>query len=337
MSDAFILSGGVAKGAFAAGAIAALTRDEQLGLNVHRVVATSSGALNGVYVAACARAGTLRGCGATLEALWRTDATLRAFDPTLSGALSLRGLSTSAKLLALMRRYIRPSEGRHPIELRLVMTTMAGDDGGVGHSTATTFEHVARFHESAFDDEARLEDIFQAVTASAAFPLAFLPVMYDIHGEEAPCFDGGIVNNTPLKHALDGARVTRVFVITPFPAVLEKPLRPLRGTSLLEQLSDILVNERLYRDLREAHSVNTALERLEARLPDPVMRAAALDALGWTGRRKIEIVEIRPPHPLEGGAFDGFLSPRLRDEYIRLGEQAALVWLASQPPSRRAA
>ena len=47
-------------------------------------------------------------------------------------------------------------------------------------------------------------------------------------------------------------KIDRVFVISPHPRVAEPRGEALRGVGLLAHLVDILVNERLYRDLREA-------------------------------------------------------------------------------------
>jgi hypothetical protein len=65
-------------------------------------------------------------------------------------------------------------------------------------------------------------------------------------------------------------------------------------------------------------------------VPDARARAAILDALGWRGRRPIEIVEIRPSENLPGGAFDGLFRPALREAYIAAGEEAADAWLENR-------
>jgi predicted acylesterase/phospholipase RssA len=324
--DALILAGGVAKGAFIAGAVLGLA--QTVPLRVRRIVATSSGALSGVLLAAAIRDGRgLAIAGAELAALWREKASVAgAFDLSPAGIASRTGLSTSAKLMALLRQYVRPARQRRPIELRLVMTNAAGDAaGGEGEEETTTFEHVACFRGSAFDDEKGLEEVFRAASASAAFPVAFQPVDMDVSGRRVPCFDGGLVDNAPVKLAVDDPYVTRVFVVAPYPARYEGPPR-LHGGALLVHLAEILVQERLCRDLREAHATNHALAELAALVPDPRARRAVLEAIGWKGRRPIEIVEIRPPRALPGGAFDGFCRPALREEYIDAGHEAARAW-----------
>lgn len=334
--DALVLAGGVAKGAFIAGAVLALAQSTPL--RVRRIVATSSGALSAVFLASAIRDGRdLAVAGAELVALWREKATVSgAFDWSASGIARRTGLSTSAKLLALMRQYVRPARGRRPIELRLVMTNAAGDRGWIDGREATTFEHVARFNGSAFDDARRLEEVFRAVCASSAFPVAFEPVRMNVGGREVPCFDGGLVDDAPIKQALEDPFVTRVFVIAPFPAKYEPPAAPLQGAALVVHLAEILVQERLYRDLREAHETNAALARLEELIAYPRVRAALLEAMGWRNRRRVEIAEIRPSVALPGGAFDGFCRPALRDAYIEAGDEAAREWLLRAPITRRA-
>ena len=132
-----------------------------------------------------------------------------------------------------------------------------------------------------------------------------------------------MTNNSPVKYALDGdASIDRVFVIAPYPAV-QSAAPDLRGTALLLHIGEMLVQERLYRDLREAHEVNRALRAIERALPFPNIKQRALDAIGWADRRIVTIVEVRPERPLEGSAFAGFFSRRLRASYVRQGREAA--------------
>jgi predicted acylesterase/phospholipase RssA len=333
--DALVLAGGVAKGAFIAGAVLALA--QSIPLRVRRIVATSSGALSAVFLASALRDGRdLAVASAELVAIWREKATVAgAFEWSPGGIARRTGLSTSAKLLALMRRYVRPARGRRPIEVRLVMTNAAGEPTRTGDREETTFEHVARFSGSAFDDAEKLEDVFRAVCAASAFPLAFEPVDVSIDGKTVPCLDGGLVDDAPIKHAVEDPFVSRVFVIAPFPAKYEAPAAPLRGAALVTHLAEIAVQERLYRDLREAHATNTALERLQELVPYPRARALILDAIGWRRRRPIEIVEIRPGSALPGGTFDGFCRPALRDAYIEAGDEAARAWVHARAITQR--
>jgi predicted acylesterase/phospholipase RssA len=328
--DALILAGGVAKGAFAAGAVLALA--QRTPLRVRRIVGTSAGALTAVFLASAVRDGRDLGVAASeLAGLWRSKATAADTFDVSPGALASRtGFSSSRKLLSLLRKYVRPARGRRPVELRLVITNAFGDAGSLGEDgKATTFEHVARFSGSAFDTPEGLEAVFRAACASAAFPVVFQPVEMAIRGHSVPCFDGGLVDNAPVRLAIEDPFVSRVFAVVPYPPVYEPPAR-LQGAALLVHLTEIVIQERLYRDLREAHATNEALERLAALVPDARARAAILDAIGWRGRRPIEVVEIRPAESLPGGSFDGLFRPALRETYIEAGAQAADDWFENR-------
>jgi predicted acylesterase/phospholipase RssA len=332
--DALVLAGGVAKGAFAAGAVLALA--QHIPLRIRRIVATSSGALSAVFLASAIRDGRdLAVAGAELAAIWRERATVAgAFAWSPMGIAQRVGLSTNAKIVDLLRQYVRPARGRRPIDLRLVMTNAAGSSALGDETEATTFEHVARFSGVAFDDARRLEDVFRAASAASAFPLAFEPVEMTIRGKRVPCFDGGLVDDAPIKHALEDPFVKRIFVIAPFPAKYEPPPSQLQGAALVVHLAEVLVQERLYRDLREAHATNAALARLDELIAYPRVRAAVLEAMGWRNRRQVEIVEIRPQTALPGGAFDGFCRPALREAYIEAGDQSARAWMAERALAR---
>ncbi len=323
MSDALVLAGGVAKGAFGAGACAVLFNELPC-LVVTRVVATSAGALNAAFMTPAICAGSAGEAAYDLETLWLDHARFGdVFRPSLAGLTKLDGFSSSVKVRELLARFVRPEAPHHPVELRVVVTGVAGRTVVEDGRAASTFERVLRFDGDSFDDAKALEPMLDAVTASAAFPGAFRPVGLHVDGELVSCLDGGLVDNAPIKHAIDANDVDRIFIVTPSPALAYPEPADGHGVGLLAHLVEILVSERLYRDVREARSVNRALVALEARFGDGAALEDALTALGWTGRRRLELVEIRPDLPLEGGAFDGFFDRALRQRYIRAGELAA--------------
>jgi predicted acylesterase/phospholipase RssA len=333
MSDALVLSGAVAKGAFTAGALAVLSDPEtktRLSIDVARIVGASSGALNGVYYAAAVHAGTEAFAGQRLAQLWLDDATISgAFDFSLRDILEGVGLSTDAKLVNLLRQHIVPGDVRRPIELRLVVTNADGELVDIEGAPATSYEHVVEISGDDFDTAEALERVFVAAAASSALPGAYAPVPIEVGGRTVRGLDGGLVNDTPLGHAFAGApSITRAFVVVPFPRVrTEAP--DLHGVGLGSHVLDVVLEQRLVRDLRRAADVNCVLSLLPSLVADAAQRAALLEALGWKGRQPVQIVEIRPDAELPGNSFSGLTSLELRRQYVQAGIDAATRALAA--------
>ncbi|HEY3802662.1 MAG TPA: patatin-like phospholipase family protein [Kofleriaceae bacterium] len=328
---ALILAGAVAKGAFSAGVVQALARTN---VQVVRIVAASSGALNGLLFAAGIRARDPVAAADRLVELWSDHGGWsQVFHVSLGDLVRREGVSDDKNLLALIRENVQPnpSQPGADIELRLVVTPLHGVRGSIGGQPATTFEHVIDFAGTAFDSKAGLEPLFAAATASAALPIAFAPVDLPVLG---PCVDGGAVNNTPIKWALEGElgqSIDAVVVVTTSLQILPADPGELRGARLVGRFAELLIEERLYRDLRRTARSNDqlrALAALRAELGD-----AAIDkvvaALRWQARREIEIVTIRPDAQLAGSAFSGFFDRATREQYIAAGRAAAAQALAT--------
>jgi len=320
------------KGAFSAGALSVLSEPENMAryaIDFRRIVGASSGALNGVYYAAAIRDGTEASAGPQLAQLWLDDATIRgAFDFSLHDLVVGLGVSSSEKVLSLLREQIQPATGRRPIELRIIVTNASGETIDVAGSPATTFEHIVDGADADFDTTESLERIFTAVAASAALPGVYAPVPMDLDGRTVQGFDGGIVDDAPLGHALDGAPdIERVFVCAPFPRVRTEPAN-LHGLALAGHIFDLLVQERLIRDLQRVADANRVLDQLPSLVASAEERARLLAALGWAGRRAVQLVEIRPDADLPGNAFAGFTSLELRRQYVQAGVEAAQRALA---------
>jgi NTE family protein len=349
---AVILAGAVAKGAYEAGALRVIARR---GLEVTRLVAASSGALNGALYASYVRRGIEREGVEELVDMWRRRASLGgvvAFE--LGSAVRWRGVSSMAKIRELLQSRLVPEplvEPR-PISLRIVVAPLAGIGSEQLDTIArrddrdplpmsrnrTTHEYVCDFTEADFDSRAGRARIASAALASSAFPFAFqaMPVEDPELGELGPCVDGGAANNTPIKWALGGAvgdALDGVVVISPTAEVRTSAPGPLGGFALLEYMAMMLINERLYRDLREAEQVNAQLERLAALrrlgLLSQDQLARVLEALGWGSMKTIRIMAIRPRAELGGNPFLGFVLPKLRAAYLRQGEEDAEAAFAS--------
>lgn len=325
IETAVILAGAVAKGAFEAGAIEALAPHAE-SLAITRVVGASAGALNAALLAVALHSRAEVAVSKRLVELWADSATWHnVLDLNFHDIVSRTGLGTADRVLELMQRAtkgVHSTEPR-PLALALVVTALAGSAGNIGPVSATSFESVVRFENSLFDDPKERERIFKTALASAAFPVLFAPV--EVPGVGL-CIDGGAVNNGPVRLALDGSGVDRIIVISPEPLLVSPPA-PLSGLNLLGHVAEILINERLYRDLHDAEAVNGILEKLEALREqgfseDEVARVKRV--FGW---RHLEIVQIRPPQRLAGNAFDAFSEQSLRLEYIEAGRRAALSQL----------
>jgi NTE family protein len=319
-TTAVILAGGVAKGAFEAGALEVLAATD---IQISQLVATSSGALNGSFLAAAIRAGKQRESAARLVTLWEDEANwAHSLDVDLRDLLSGVALSDSDKLLELMHAEIEPLAGGEPvhrISLKVVVGAVNGTLGSIGNQPATTYERVLAFDEQSFATRGDRERIYQAVAASTAFPLLYAPVEIEGIG---PCCDGGAVNDTPVRLAInDGAR--RILVIAPYPAVADPP-KKLHGVDLLSHLVEMLIHERLYRDLHDAEQVNASVRELEKLVAQGRLAAEqarqVLDVMGW---RRVELVAIRPEHELPGNAFSGLFHRDLRVSYVEAGRRAA--------------
>lgn len=334
---AVVLAGAVAKGAFEAGVIQALVRTD---VRIARIVAASSGALTGAVLAAAVRTGDLIGGADRIAEIWRERAEWNeVFHLSVREIIRRNGLSDHKRVRALLGGSVAPSQPARPqpVNLRIVLGALGGRDGEIAsrgeRRAATTFEAVRDFETDDFATQDRLDEVITTAVASAAFPVVFAPV--DVPGI-GRSIDGGCVNNTPLKWALDGALGAELDAVVVIGTSVERRTAPpgeLTGlTPLVSHLAEMLIDERLYRDLREAEQVNTQLANLQQLVRDGRLDAGQLDAvvraLGWSKRRRIEIVAIRPDRPLEGNAFGAFFDAKRRAAYVKAGFERGLDVLA---------
>ncbi len=337
---AVILAGAVAKGAYAAGVLQVLAEQD---VEVTRLVAASSGALSAALYASYLRRGDERRGTEELVKLWIDHAGFRSvFSLDLISVLRLEGVSSAAKVRKLLRSRMVAGElaNPRPISLRILVAPLGGvhskhidalaraedDDPLPPVANRTTYEYVCDFTHDDFRSERARDRIIEAALASSAFPFVFQPVRVDRVG---PCIDGGAVNNAPIKWAVGGEigdRVDAILVVAPTPERDPCATEDVRGQRLINQAASMLINERLYRDLREAERVNTQLARLEE-LGQGTLTRDQLDkvktALGWTNMKQVKIVQIRPLEQLDGNAFSGFASKTLRKRYIEAGRARA--------------
>ena len=291
MHDAVVITGSVLKGAFAAGALSVLTDPvvkAAHGINIREVYGTSSGALNGAYLATSIRQGDEADCGKRLSAVWidKVHAT-NIFSLSTKGILGLRGICDMRKLIKLMRALLTAKPGREAVSLHMTVADLQGRMTGLG----TCHELAMSFSGNAFDTESGLDAIRSVAAASASVPGLFVPFQLRAGGRVVEAADGGLVNDTPLLQALRSPEVQRVFIIDAYPLQLPG-VRP-AGFSLIGQLLRIITQERLVRDLTTAYASDK------------------------------KIVQIRPSELLPGGDLSGAFSRRLRQQYVGAGALAA--------------
>jgi len=320
---AIVLAGAVARGAFEAGVIEALAEAD---VKIVRIIAASAGALNGTVLASAVRGRNVRAGAAALHGLWRDHATWsEVFHVSLRDILARDGISDQKQLLRLLNQHVKLSQPADPadINLRIVVAPLNGCRGSIGGHPATSFESICDFDTTAFASREALDGVFAAATASAGLPIVFAPVEIDGIG---PCIDGGMVNNTPMKWALDGsigAEIDAIVVVATSVELATEPAADLGALGMVGHFAEMLIDERLYRDLREAAQVNDTLARLDALVQSGVLdvaqRASVMAVLGWAGRRTVEIVQIRPTAALRGSAFSGFFHADVRTEQLAAG------------------
>jgi NTE family protein len=220
---AFVLAGGASLGALQAGMLQALY---ERGITPDFLVGTSAGALNAAYVAS--RPQTVQ-TAKDLARVWRGLHRQDVFPihaPTLIGGVTNR--SDHLVPDALLRRLA----GRHLGLERLEQANVP-------------------LHLVCFDllsgQEARLKDgpAVEAVLAASAIPGVLPPVPWG----ERLLVDGGVVNNTPISHAVElGAE--RIYVLsTVDPAARGLSIPPRGALDATVHAFTLLVGARLEADL----------------------------------------------------------------------------------------
>jgi predicted acylesterase/phospholipase RssA len=324
---AVVLGGAAVKGAFEAGALGVIAAR---GITVRRIVAASTGSLNAIAYGAGVRARREVDAARELVKVWEEDASLcGAISPSLSAILGLRGISDQKKLLALLRRHVPPCTRPDPapIEVHMMLAPLRGRPGAIDGEAATTYGELASFSGADFDVPERLERAFVVATASAALPVLFAPV--DVPGV-GPCTDGGIINNTPILHALGAdpdEDLDVILVVTATPAHFAAPLQEYRGIQLLAHELDMVFAEWIYRDMCRAVRLREGLVRLEALAARRGWGAGQLAeikaALDLDRARDVPIVSIRPVEALAGTMLSGLTDAAARRAYVQVGRDRA--------------
>lgn len=219
---AFVLSGGASLGAVQVGMLRALY---ERGIGADLLVGTSVGALNAAFVASRPQTPAT---ALELARIWRGIERTDAFP------LSLR---TVVGGLAGQRDHLVPAHGLRRIIERHI------EFGDIAHAAVPP--HLVAFDVTT-GAEALLCDgpVVEAILASCAIPGVFPPVA---RGEQL-LVDGGVVNNTPIRHAIElGAE--RIYVLPTQEPSRAQPVPPRTALDAAIYGITLLVSSRLEADL----------------------------------------------------------------------------------------
>jgi NTE family protein len=225
---AFVLSGGAALGSVQVGMLLAL---QEHGIVPDLLVGTSVGAMNGGWLAAGWDRQSLLGLADLWRGLHRSDVF-----PTrpLVGLRGFLGRSSYLVPSSGLRRVLQDNLRLERLEDAVVPLHVIATDVLTGQDVRLSTGPAV-----------------EAVLASASIPAVFPPVLID--GREL--VDGGLINNTPISHAIElGA--TRIWVLTTgYACSLTEPPRGALAVAL--HALALTVNQRLAVDVaRYEHEVD---------------------------------------------------------------------------------
>lgn len=322
---ALVLSGGGAKGAYAVGAVEVLL--ERLP-PPDLVCGSSVGALVAAMLAEGVKQGDPLAFVREQAAAWLAESprlhlnwrgALHAFlrhGPRWRTLGEIPSVYTDGFLRAAVDRFLPPGRAFADYRrTRLLVTASNLETGRV----------------QVFDERSPVP-VREALLASLSYPILF-PSRY-LQG--APLVDGGLLDNTPLAHVLRrGAATVVVISLRPKdgPAVPSGPDAFNGAVEVAQRILSLLLEERMYRDLRRAVETNELLALLEAypNLPRG-FRQRLLELLRGGGlephRRYVQLVEIGPREALEPPGTFGFRQREALQAAMERGRQDALGVLA---------
>ncbi|MBA0046661.1 patatin-like phospholipase family protein [Mycobacteroides sp. LB1] len=220
MTTAFVLSGGASLGSIQVGMLLAMA---EAGIRPDLIVGTSVGALNGGWVAARSDTDGIDALAAVWRALSRNDVFPTSLSTGFLGFIGRRrSLVSDSGLRRLLRTHLRFARLEDaPTPLHVVATDVL------------TGQDVLLSRGNPID----------AIAASAAVPAILPPVTID--GRDL--MDGGIVNNTPLSHAV-ALGATEIWVLpTGYACALSEP--PRGAMAMVLHALTLAINQRLTTDV----------------------------------------------------------------------------------------
>lgn len=269
MTTAFVLSGGASLGAVQVGTLRALAEAD---ITPDVIVGTSVGAVNGGWIASRCDVDGIQSLAATWRSMSRGDVF-----PTrpLTGLLGFLG----------KRRNLVPDTGLRRLLTANLQFARLEDAPIPLHVVATDVL-------SGVDVLLSRGDAVDAILASAAIPGIFPPVMID--GREH--IDGGVVNNTPVSHAIALGADTVWVLPTGYACALRDA--PKGALSMALHGFTLAINRQLAIDV----------ERYEA---------------------TVDLRVIPPPCPIRTTPVDFSRASQL----IQTGYESTRTWLSSRHPS----
>ncbi|MDV7353240.1 patatin-like phospholipase family protein [Rhodococcus oxybenzonivorans] len=220
MTTAFVLSGGASLGAIEVGMLQTLIGR---GIRPDLVVGTSVGALNGAWLAAGSSESDLR----ELADLWRGLKRSSVFPTGLfTGFVGFVGIDnhlvSNRGIRRILEKHLRFGRMEDaPIPLHVIAAdVLTGKDVRLSSGPAV-----------------------DAVLASAAIPGILPPVVV----EGRALVDGGVVNNTPISHAIELGATTVWVLPTGYACTLSEVPRSALGMALLGVT--LAINQRLALDI----------------------------------------------------------------------------------------
>ena len=221
MSTAFVLSGGGSLGAVQVGMLRARL---EVGVQPDVVIGSSVGALNGAWLAGRP---DLAGVG-DLKRIWESIGRGNVFPVNL--LTGLRGF------LGRRNHLVPPDALERLLRANLTYTRI--------EEAKVALHLVATDVTSGIEVLLSSGDLVPALLASAAIPGVFPPVRVDDHHFT----DGGVVNNTPISHAVR-LDATNVYVLSAvYACALTEPPRSALGMRL--HAFDLLMSQRLLDDVQ---------------------------------------------------------------------------------------
>lgn len=281
MSNILVLAGGSVKGAFQAGVVKALF---EKGYQPDAIYGVSAGSLNAAYLVnqlglqkLSAEALNLVQAGNDLWDFWETRIT---HPECLSKPLGLFDLGMSA-LRKKFKGLVNTQPLRDLLEEKLSMRNLQASPIALKIGAVNIIDGGIHYVDPSYDF------FVDYLLASSAVPI-LMPVV-KINQEERNSFlDGGLRDVAPLQKAiLDGG--TNIICVSCHTERIEGGKFDSGDLlALVDRVMDIAVNEILNADLRESLLMNDSL-------PDD--GSVALHG-PYAGRKKVNIISIRPIHPL---------------------------------------